>query len=355
LNIFRMARSFVQPYQPSFLVMFVTSRCNARCPFCFYAERTGSATGPEELTTEEFERISRKCGKIPYLLLSGGEPSLRDDLEVVTGFFVQNAGAQFVTIPSNGLLPERTVSIFDRLTSTFPGVHFRSAFSVDFPDRRHDEMRGVPGCLDSIVEATRGIRELKRTRPNLSLDVVTVYMKENEHIHPELREWVRESIRPDNHELHLIREDWPDHIPAGLDLDCFLVQAEEYASEGRMKETRNLSAFFRGLNDQYIRSLGRLVRGERISKCFAGRKITVIDETGKVRLCEFRREILGDLRQDDYDLRRILRRSRGLFRKMNREKCTCTWECAVSTNIVCSVRFHPRLLLSAFKELLRWR
>ena len=280
---------------------------------------------------------------------------LRKDLVEVVACFVENAGAQFVTIPSNGLSPGKTVEAFSKLTGRFPRVHFRADFSVDYPDERHDVSRSVKGCLDSLLKAAEGVRRLKRDRSNLSLDVVTVFLPDNADLHGDIREWVRDEIDPDNHELHLLREEWPTPIPDDIDLDKFIEEAGKYMRSGRKSESRDISFFFRGLNDVYISTLGRLVRGQRVSKCFAGRKITVISETGDVRLCEFRPEVLGNLRSDGYDLKRILRRSRDLFRKMNRQKCTCTWECAVSTNIVSSVRFYPRLLFRMLQEALKWR
>lgn len=351
-----MITAVLKPYQPSFLILFVTSRCNARCSFCFYGDRVSAREIKEhELTTGEFQRISEKSGKIPYLLISGGEPILRDDIVKIVGYFIENAGAQYVTIPSNGLLPEKTEQVFNSLTKKYPKVHFRAAFSIDFPDEKHDETRGISGCLDGVLEGAGRIRELQKERTNLSLDIVTVFMHENSNLHPILRNWVREEIAPDNHELHLLRNAWPEPLPKDLDVEVFLWETAKYMEQGRKQETRYLSAFFRGLNDVYIWTLKHLVKGQRVSDCFAGRKITVIDETGNVKLCELRPEVLGDLRSENYNLRSILKKSRKLFREINRRKCSCTWECSVSTNIVCSTKFYPRLVAATVREYLKWR
>lgn len=356
MSIPGMAASMMRPRQPSFLILFVTSKCNAGCSFCFYADRISSdEPDGSELTTAEMEKISLKCGNIPYLLLSGGEPILREDLADVTGFFIRNARARYVTIPSNGLLPGRSEALFETLTRMHPKVHFRAVLSVDFPDSRHDEMRQRKGCLDLITETGSRLGSLRNSRKNLSLDVVSVFMPENAELHPELREWVRNAIGPDNHELHVLRSKWPAAVAEGVNPELFLRQLKEYRRTGRKRETRYLSFFFRGLNNLYIKSMKRLMRGDRISACFAGRKITVIDETGNVRLCELRPEALGSLREHGYDLHSILslKSSTELMRKMNDEGCTCTWECAVSTNIVSSFRFYPSLIMNSFCELFR--
>ncbi|MCK5785090.1 MAG: radical SAM protein [Candidatus Sabulitectum sp.] len=345
MNLVKMAASYLNPAQPSFLILFVTSRCNARCSFCFYADELNKdKDSVSELTTDEMERISKKCGNIPYLLLSGGEPVLRNDLEEVVGFFIKNANSQFITIPSNGLSPDRSEKLFANLTEKYPGCHFRAAFSVDFSNKKHDDIRGVPGCLDSILETTERINTLKQSRNNLTLDILTVYLQENASVHSELREWVREKINPDNHELHLLRPDWPNVTVDGLNTDQFLEEIMVYRKASTSKETRFLSPFFRGLNSVYIQNLRRIMNGEHISRCTAGRKITVITETGIVRLCEAREDILGDLRKSNYDLRKILKESKEILHTMNRNKCSCTWECAISTNIVSTPSFLPSLL-----------
>lgn len=344
MNLVKMVTSYLNPVQPSFLILFVTSQCNAKCSFCFYGDQLNvNRKSDPILTTYEMDNISRKCGNVPYLLLSGGEPVLRDDLEKVVGFFIENANSQFITIPSNGLSPERSEKLFRNLTAKYPKCHFRAAFSIDFPDERHDSIRGVPGCLNSILESTERINELKISRKNLTLDVVSVYLHENTEIHPEFRQWVRNHINPDNHELHFLRPDWPEVSVKGLNTQLFLEELMAYRKVSTTRENRFLSPFFRGLNTLYIKNLKRIMNGEHISRCTAGRKITVITETGKVRLCEFRQEVLGDLRKSNYDLKLILRNSKSILNKMNKQKCSCTWECAISTNIVSNPKFLPGL------------
>ncbi len=141
----------------------------------------------------------------------------------------------------------------------------------------------------------------------------------------------------------------------GVNPELFLRQLQEYRRTGRKSETRRFSFFFRGLNNLYVKNMKRLMHGDRISACFAGRKITVIDETGTVRLCELRPEVLGSLREHEYDLRSILslESSIELLKKINTEGCTCTWECAVSTNIVSSFRFYPSLIVNSICEVFR--
>jgi Fe-coproporphyrin III synthase len=354
LNVLRLFGSYVNPCQPSFLVLFVTARCNARCGFCFYGDQLNRPPQERsELSLEEFRRISEHCGNIPYLLISGGEPVLRDDLFEIVSHFIRNAGAQFVTIPSNGLSPERSEELFTRLTASFPGCHFRAAFSIDYPDDRHDRSRGVPHSFESVMDSASRINRLKKTVSNLTLDIVTVYLADNAGDHSKLRSVVQERIAPDNHELHLLRPEWPSVTVPGICTEDFLKELALYRSGSVKRESRYLSPMFRGLNSLYIHNMKSIMSGRRHSGCTAGRKITVIDENGKVRLCEFRTDILGDLRTSGYDLKRILRQksSREALREMHRARCTCTWECAVSTDIITNPRFYPALMKATLRQM----
>ena len=66
--------------RPIHLTFFVTRRCNARCPFCFYLQSTEMAEADAaELSLEEIERISSSLGSLLWLAFSGGEIFLRKD------------------------------------------------------------------------------------------------------------------------------------------------------------------------------------------------------------------------------------------------------------------------------------
>ena len=338
--------------QPSFVILFVTARCNAKCSFCFYGDNIAQPQHDKELTIDEFISISKSAGSVPYLLISGGEPVLRDDLSEIIACFVENAGSKFVTVPSNGLSPDRTADLFNYLTDHYPETHFRASLSLDFADCRHDILRGVEGCVDSVVETADRIAHLRKNRKNLSMDLVTVFIDQTARDLALLREFAQTEIHPNNHELHLLRPDAPGEVPGQVDIDLFLKELEIFGKNARASETRALSPLFRGINNTFLHSMSRLCRGEWVGPCMAGRKFTVINEFGKVRLCELRNEFLGDLRENGYDLLEILhsRKSVETVRKMNKDRCTCTWECAMSANIIYNAMFYPEILFRSARE-----
>lgn len=352
MNILGALPALIDARQPMFLILVATARCNARCGFCFYAGEVSRADPASELTLDEHRRISQGCGRIPYLLLSGGEPVLREDLDGIIALYIRNAGTRYVNIPSNGLSPDRSEALFRKLTADFPGVHFRGALSIDFPDGRHDTERGVPGCLERVRETASRFRTLREDTGNFSMDVVSVYMPSNRGCMDELRRWVASEIRPDNHEVHLLRPGWPSVCAPGIDPQAFVREHAKFRDEGRRREKRPLSAFFRALNNEYIASVRSILGGGRGPVCPAGRRIVVLDEVGRLRLCEPRGIVLGDVRGSGFRFGPILESRTALeaIRSIRRERCTCTWECSLSTAIVFSPGRWLPLLAGTVRE-----
>ena len=68
----RFAGSLLQRSWPSYCVIFITSRCNARCVFCFNWENVFEKPKHAEITVEEFERLSHSMNPLFQLVLSGG-------------------------------------------------------------------------------------------------------------------------------------------------------------------------------------------------------------------------------------------------------------------------------------------
>jgi uncharacterized radical SAM superfamily Fe-S cluster-containing enzyme len=117
----------------------VTGRCNLVCPVCFAAS---SPHGPADPTLDELvhrfaiiARLSPGCN----IQLSGGEPTLRDDLpEIVAAG--KRAGFDFIQVNTNGIRPARDRGCLHRLASA--GV---DSFFLQFDGTRDDIYRKLRG------------------------------------------------------------------------------------------------------------------------------------------------------------------------------------------------------------------
>ncbi len=91
------------------VLLNVTQRCNLSCRFCF-AQADARQHPANEPTLEELKRdmdnIAEDCirrdGHCCTIILSGGEPTLRDDLpELMT--YIKQRGAPYIQLNSNGI------------------------------------------------------------------------------------------------------------------------------------------------------------------------------------------------------------------------------------------------------------
>lgn len=86
---------------PCCVLLEVTSRCNLSCPICF-AEAGGSGADPTIGTIEAWYRMLLTAGGPYNIQLSGGEPTVRDDLPEIVALG-RSLGFGFIQLNTNGL------------------------------------------------------------------------------------------------------------------------------------------------------------------------------------------------------------------------------------------------------------
>src|ERR671927_249580 len=150
------------------VIFFVTSRCNAKCETCFYHEELNR---PGDMTFEQIERVSQTMPAITDLWLSGGEPTLRQDVDDIIRLFVENNGVRRVIIPTNGLLKSRTYALVDNALSilskrsTATGSASTSTpSSAPRTTRRSDGWPTSCGSISSSTDTTSTSSAARRRR-----------------------------------------------------------------------------------------------------------------------------------------------------------------------------------------------
>ncbi|MDQ3698787.1 MAG: radical SAM protein [Gemmatimonadota bacterium] len=132
----------------------LTRRCNLECAHCYIsAGPSESATG--ELETAECLRIASEILAVnpsPMLILSGGEPLLREDLETIAEFAAARGATVVVGTNGTMLTGERIARLKN---AGVTGV----AVSVDsLEPHRHDNFRHGVGALAATTEAVERLR-----------------------------------------------------------------------------------------------------------------------------------------------------------------------------------------------------
>lgn len=138
----------VAPGRGPVVVWNCTRTCNLRCRHC-YSNSDGERYAGEMITTEALEFIEQLAVfKVPVLLLSGGEPLMRPDLEQLIAAAV--ARGIRVTLSTNGTLltPEKAVRLH-RLGIGYIGV------SLDGIGENNDRFRGREGAYEAALAGIR--------------------------------------------------------------------------------------------------------------------------------------------------------------------------------------------------------
>lgn len=138
------------------VLLEVTPRCDLHCRFCF----ANGGEKAEEPSLDELKNaicdIVCQCGN-PLLQLSGGEPTLRDDLDELVRF-AKEAGCSYVQLNTNGLRLAREPAYAKKLADAGLDIVF-----LQFDGTREDiyeTLRGAP-MLDRKLEAVRVCGDLR--------------------------------------------------------------------------------------------------------------------------------------------------------------------------------------------------
>ncbi|MCB1153350.1 radical SAM protein, partial [bacterium] len=190
--------------RPVYVTLFVTAKCDARCPHCFYIPRIENSKAIEDLSCDEIERIARTMPPFYKLLLSGGEPFLRPDLPRVCRAFADHCDTRQITIPTNALHPVR-IERQVREMADDGRVLWEIALSIDGVGEMHDEIRCVPGAFARLTETFERLRNLATHVDNLVVRFNITVSRRNQDRLLDILDHVENVWRHDLVDMTLIR------------------------------------------------------------------------------------------------------------------------------------------------------
>jgi iron-sulfur cluster protein len=135
----------------------------------------------------------------------------------------------------------------------------------------------------------------------------------------------------------------------------FIDHMKKDTERGRLKGYKGFSLSSL-LNAQDIITRERNFRTVRdnkfISDCYAAHLSGVIRSNGDVHDCEIKQRSLGNLRDYDYDLKRIWSKeaSEALRQDIKKSKCFCTHECPNITNVLYNPKELGKVIYELFEE-----
>lgn len=253
--------------RPVLLNFEVTMRCNARCSFCDYW-KTPADTRDTEVA--KFADIAREFSPM-LVTFTGGEPTLRKDLEAIVVGVRQAVKLTYVQLITHGamLTLDRARSLWDAGVDQFN-------ISLDYLDERHDLARGIPGLSAKVLDIVPRMREagiggvrFNTVIKNDNLDQIIPIVERAAALGGGVNFSLYTDFKNGNQDFVL---------GAAQQRDLERVVAELLAYKRRKRGVITNS-------DYYLEQIPRYVRGEMTEPCQSGTTTIHIDPQGMVRRC----------------------------------------------------------------------
>lgn len=320
-----------------FLIFFVTSNCNCRCSTCFYWQDLNKTSN---LSVDEIKKISNSMGRFRTLLLSGGEPFLRDDLFEVCRPFIENNRISALTVPTNGILTEKIVRFSERILKAYPDLILSISISIDGFRELHDSIRGVDGVFDKAIKTLNELLKLKNRDSGLEVIVNTVITNRSIGQLENFMDFTFNNFDIDYHDFELLRGDYKDK-------NLYLPDLEKVHRTHNLI-IRNRKRYLKRKNVnplEYFAAISLLKMSQKLKErflakkralytCSAGRNIAVLDADGNVKLCELKPAV-GNIKEANYDFPTVINSKEANRLKMSIKEtnCSCTHVCFIKLTI----------------------
>ena len=149
--------------KPTVLQLNVNARCNAKCNMCNIWQTVDKTEIDVKKLGEVFSDPVFK--NIEYIILSGGEPTLRKNLPEVVELMLKNMPKlRKISIPTTGIATERSVQHFSAIAKACLKykVFLSIGISLDGVDNIYDKVRGVPGGYKKVYNTLLALKELNK-------------------------------------------------------------------------------------------------------------------------------------------------------------------------------------------------
>ncbi len=334
---------------PIQLTFFLTKRCNSKCPFCFYLPKE-ELNKTDELSLDEIKKVSSSMGSLLWLAFSGGEIFLRDDIVEITEVFYRNNKPSIILLPTNGLLTDNIVEKTEKILKKCPKSSVAVKLSVEGTEKLHDSIRGK-GSFRRTMRTFTELGRLLDKYPNFDLGINTVFCSANQDSMERMIDFVSELDNVRTHTVSLIRGDTADEKLKDVDINKYYDSVKKLESNLKDKTSkiyRFKGAKLKAAQDILQRKLifRTMVEKRQMVPCYAGILNLVLTETGDVYPCESFDKKMGSVRDSSYDMKKIISsdEAKKVIASIKDNKCFCTHECYMMTNILFNPKMYPALL-----------
>lgn len=251
-----------------FCVSFeITYSCNARCKHCHLGGPI-----PDEVRAEPI-RFAERCLELKPVVaqVSGGEPLLRRDVVEIVRLLKTEGRAPVIVLTTNAALLD-----LDRYRALREAGVDAFSVSLDYPDERHDEFRGIPGLFDKIVHLLEQVQEFDDKGIALSAVIQRRNFRDAVNLAEFARRW---NVKMNFSTYTWLRTQEKDEymIPAGEieELKAVLARLRDHKRRHPTVLT----------SDFVLDKMPEFFSNASIPKCRAGERFLIVNPDGRLSPC----------------------------------------------------------------------
>ena len=359
-NLFRVLNNiYFAKHEPVSVVHFLTNRCNARCSFCFI-DFEDPNTFANELTLNEIEKLTKNLGSsLLNVNFTGGEPFARKEINEIANLYIVNTTIQSIYITTNASLPDRIASLAKNISDQSKDIELTIQISIDSFPEIHNKVRKIKNLFNACYETFHALKKInEKVNPVVAITVT----EENCNDIKKIYQLFIETYKFNAIKCIAVRDEGVYKTP--LEKKQKIFEAYKWLSNQIDRDSNN--KILRNYNHNSIQ--GRLhakkdiiatkmvqemyMKPKYISPCHAGSLFGLITASGSVYPCEILEDKkIGELRDYKMDFIKMWRDKKADETKkfILKSKCNCTYECALSYNVLSNWRYQPKLISAALK------
>jgi len=334
----------------------VTYKCNQLCQTCniWNIYKKNPELKKQEFSLKEFNIFFKKNPHLIWVSLTGGEPFLREDISDIICSAIENIrNLRVISITTNGSMPEKIENdIYKILNFTENPPFLFISISLNGPQSVHNALSRVSDSYQRALETFRRLDKINKKYNKLKVGFEYTFSRFNS---GRLRDTLRSLAKED---IVISLDKWT--FPVAQESCYYNLSSQTRLSPNLDMLNQELNWIFKKypkkffenpfslISYTYLKLAFRYANTKNRFPCAAITHSCFIDPYGMVYPCIFMLKKLGDLRTNDFSLKKILRSKKTeRTKELLKRNCQGCWTpCEAYQSIV----FKPSLF---FKSLMK--
>ncbi len=323
IKIFSTGLGFFNPYELNFAI---TYKCNSRCKTC----NIWKIKSENELTLKEIEKLTENIKFIYWIRLTGGEPFLRNDYVEIVKILDKNLNLYLLTTPTNSLSPDLIYENIKNVLKFFRKRYIISV-SLDGTQKIHENIKGIKGSWVKVIETYKRLKKFEKRYKNFKIFFGYTISPFNVGFFKDTLNEVKKvipEITINDFHINLFQTSDIYYHTKDLKTDNNYYKDAQKEIDMILKLRKKSLNPISLIEDKYL-ILGKkyLETKKTPMKCNIFNLSCFIDPYGNVYPCTIFNKKLGNLRENNYNLRNILtsKTAKRIKKEIIKNKCPGCW------------------------------